>query len=106
MSAIIKLMDGQVKYLPIKDQELALEFLGRREFNSLFELVDSLIRRIVKDRRKEEEFQKYKELDLDELNNFIGMIVTYLEQLRIPEQDEEEYYESDSYQENELDFYD
>ena len=89
--------------LPKSDITLGEQFIQSRDFESLKDLVDSAIYKVMKHKaRKDEEGgvslkQEYLDVDLTELSNLKAEVDVYLTQLEVPsnewEEDiEEEYY--------------
>ena len=63
--------------LPEKDIAIANRYLASRDFDSLQDLVDSLITKIKTSRRKKVNQEKYSELDLSSLQNLSVLIMDY-----------------------------
>lgn len=78
------------QYLPKDDIALAHTFIDSRDFESLQELVDS---DIVKTKRNisssSNPKEEYLSLDVDEMEKLKTEVDGYLDQLQLPEQDDE-----------------
>lgn len=71
--------------LPLRDVELAQEFIKKRDFTSLKELVSSAIIIVKRNLRTENPKPEYLELDLDKMQQLESEIDFYLEQMRFDE---------------------
>lgn len=99
----LEFISGNIKHLPIKDYNLAKEFLTKREFRKLQELVDSALYKITKNLNSENPKEEYKILDVDAIEELAVKIDDYItkvygESFKLNasdlEDDDEEYYES------------
>lgn len=108
----LEFINANIKHLPIKDYNLAKEFLNKREFRKLQELVDSALYKITKNLNSENPKEEYKILDVDTIEELAIKIdeyitVVYGESFKLNagdlEDDDEEYYEDfDNYDLNDL----
>lgn len=73
----IETMKQKSESLNDKDKRLALKFINERKFDSLYDLVNSAIYKLVK-RKELEESEEHK---LDDLREYRTIIVEYLNQL-------------------------
>lgn len=106
MSASVFNIKELLHYLPSDDIIIGKQLLEKRDFEGLLELVTSSIVRVKKGQNKEVVPEKYASINTDFLYKLEFEVESYLDQLRIPEQEQEEYYLSDSYQEKPTDFFD
>lgn len=99
----LEFIKDNIKYLPIKDSKLAKEFLDKREFRKLQELVDSALYKITKNLNSENPKEEYKILDIDSIEELAVKIddyitIVYGESFKLNaadlEDDDEDYYES------------
>lgn len=60
--------------LPDKEYPVANRLLAERDFNTLETLVNKVISKVEKDRNREEQNQKYREIDLDALYHLVTNI--------------------------------
>lgn len=108
----LEFINANIKHLPIKDYNLAKNFLDKREFRKLQELVDSALYKITKNLNSENPKEEYKILDVDTLEELAVKIdeyitIVYGESFKLNagdlEDDDEEYYEDfDNYDLNDL----
>lgn len=108
----LEFINANIKHLPIKDYNLAKEFLGKREFRKLQELVDSALYKITKNLNSDKPKEEYKILDVDTIEELAVKIDDYIvkvygESFKLNasdlEDDDEEYYENfESYDLNDL----
>ena len=99
----LEFISGNIKHLPIKDSKLAKEFLTKREFRKLQELVDSALYKITKNLNSDNPKEEYKILDVDAIEELAIKIDDYItkvygESFKLNasdlEDDDEEYYEN------------
>lgn len=99
----LEFIKDNIKHLPIKDSKLAKEFLDKREFRKLQELVDSALYKITKNLNSENPKEEYKILDVDAIEELAIKIddyitIVYGESFKLNaadlEDDDEEYYEN------------
>lgn len=74
---IIEQMKQMSESLSNKDKRLALKFIEDRKFDSLYDLVNSTIYKLV----KKKELEESEEHRLDSLREYRTIIVEYLNQL-------------------------
>lgn len=74
---IIEQMKQMSESLSNKDKRLALKFIEDRKFDSLYDLVNSTIYKLV----KKKELDESEEHKLDNLREYRTIIVEYLNQL-------------------------
>lgn len=74
---IVEQMKQMSESLSIKDKALALKFIDERKFDSLYDLVNSTIYKLV----KKKELEESEEHRLDDLREYRTIIVEYLNQL-------------------------
>lgn len=108
----LEFIKDNIKHLPNKDYNLAKEFLSKREFRKLQELVDSALYKITKNLNSENPKDEYKTLDVDAIEELAVKIDDYItkvygESFKLNandlEDDDEEYYEDfDNYDLNDL----
>lgn len=79
------------KYLPKGDIALAQRFIDSRDFESLQELVDSAIIKVRKSLRGDNPKEEYLSLDMDELTKLKAEVDCYVEQLTLPNNEEDNY---------------
>lgn len=79
--------------LPLRDRFLCYEFLDKRDFESIKEIVDSIIFKIKRSLRSESPKEEYLAIDLDSLYVLKSEVDVYLTQLELPNinNNEEEY---------------
>jgi hypothetical protein len=73
----VETMKQMSESLNDKDKRLALKFIDERKFDSLYDLVNSTIYKLV----KKEELEESEEHRLDSLREYRTIIVEYLNQL-------------------------
>lgn len=81
--------------LPKSDITLGEQFIQRRDFESLKDLVDSAIYKVRKNIKSENPKQEYLDVDLTELSNLKAEVDVYLTQLEVPSNEWEEDLEDD-----------
>lgn len=74
---VVEQMKQMSESLSIKDKRLALKFIEDRKFDSLYDLVNSTIYKLV----KKNELEESEEHRLDSLREYRTIIVEYLNQL-------------------------
>lgn len=74
---VVEQMKQMSESLSIKDKRLALKFIEDRKFDSLYDLVNSTIYKLV----KKKELEESEEHRLDDLREYRTIIVEYLNQL-------------------------
>lgn len=67
--------------LPNKDADLGMEFLNKRDFESLKSLVSSAIVRIRRSKYKHLDVNKYDNINIEELYKLKSLIETYMAQI-------------------------
>lgn len=90
----VERMKSLINTLPKSDQPLGNEFINTRQFESLQELVDSAIQRTRRNVNSVTPKEEYLEVDMWELKKLKAEVDVYIEQLRLPELEEnyeEEY---------------
>ncbi len=90
----VERMKSLINTLPKSDQPLGNEFINTRQFESLQELVDSAIQRTRRNVNSVTPKEEYLEVDMWELKKLKAEVDVYVEQLRLPELEEnyeEEY---------------
>lgn len=99
----LQYIKDNIKYLPLKDAELAKKFLNNRDFALLQELVDSALYKITKNLNSDNPKEEYKILDVDAIEELAVKIDDYVtkvygESLRLNAadlyDDDEDYYEN------------
>lgn len=99
----LEFINANIKHLPNKDYSLAKEFLTKREFRKLQELVDSALYKITKNLNSDNPKEEYKILDVDAIEELAIKIDDYItkvygESFKLNasdlEDDDEEYYEN------------
>lgn len=97
----LEFIKDNIKHLPIKDSKLAKEFLEKREFNKLQELVDSALYKISKNLNSDNPKPEYKILNIDAIEELAVKIDSYItkvygESFKLNAEDledDEEYYD-------------
>lgn len=74
----LEFIKDNIKHLPIKDSKLAKEFLDKREFRKLQELVDSALYKITKNLNSDSPKEEYKILDVDAIEELAIKIDDYI----------------------------
>lgn len=77
------------QYLPKGDIALAHTFIDSRDFESLQELVDSAIVKTKRNISSNNPREEYLGLDVDEMEKLKTEVDDYVDQLQLPEQDDE-----------------
>lgn len=99
----LEFIKDNIKHLPVKDCDLAKEFITKKEFRKLQELVDSALYKITKNLNSENPKEEYKILDVDSIEELAIKIDDYIvkvygESFRLNasdlEDDDENYYEN------------
>ena len=99
----LEFIKDNIKHLPVKDYNLAKEFLANKEFRKLQELVDSALYKISKNLNSENPKEEYKILDVDAIEELAIKIDDYIlkvygESFKLNasdlEDDDEEYYDN------------
>lgn len=107
----LEFIEDNIKHLPFKDSKLAKEFLTKREFRKLQELVDSALYKITKNLNSENPKEEYKILNVDAIEELAVKIDDYIlkvygESFKLNasdlEDDDAEYYEEFDYDLNEI----
>lgn len=91
----IERMRKLLSSLPKSDITLGEQFIQRRDFESLKDLVDSAIYKVRKNIKSENPKQEYLDVDLTELSNLKAEVDVYLTQLEVPSNEWEEDLEDD-----------
>lgn len=86
----LKIIQNLLPSLPLKDIALGKKFLEERKFEQLQDLINSAIYKVHKDRCSENPSEKYKDIDLDNLQTLKAEVDMYAFLLVIDE-DENEY---------------
>lgn len=73
----VETMKQMSESLNDKDKRLALKFIDERKFDSLYDLINSTIYKLV----KKKELEESEEHRLDDLREYRTIIVEYLNQL-------------------------
>lgn len=73
----VEMMKQMSESLNNKDKRLALKFIDERKFDSLYDLINSTIYKLV----KKKELEESEEHRLDDLREYRTIIVEYLNQL-------------------------
>lgn len=73
----VEMMKQMSESLNDKDKRLALKFIDERKFDSLYDLINSTIYKLV----KKKELEESEEHRLDDLREYRTIIVEYLNQL-------------------------
>lgn len=87
----VERMRNLTKCLPKNDIALAQRFIDSRDFESLQELVDSAIIKVRKSLRGDNPKEEYLSLDMDELTKLKAEVDCYVEQLTLPNNEEDNY---------------
>ena len=89
----VELINILLVHLPIRDRALCLKFLEKGDFNSIKEIVDSLIFKIKRNNKSESPNAKYDGLDLNNLYILKAEVDLYVTLLELPNinDNEEEY---------------
>ena len=74
----LEFIKDNIKHLPIKDSKLAKEFLDKKEFRKLQELVDSALYKITKNLNSDNPKEEYKILDVDTIEELAIKIDDYI----------------------------
>ena len=98
----LEFINDNIKHLPIKDYDLAKEFITKKEFRKLQELVDSALYKITKNLNSENPKEEYKILDVDSIEELAVKIDDYIikvygESFKLNAsdlEDDEDYYEN------------
>lgn len=77
------------QHLPKGDIALAHTFIDSRDFESLQELVDSAIANTKRNISSNNPNEEYFSLDVDEIEKLKTEVDDYVDQLQLPEQDDE-----------------
>lgn len=85
----VERMKSLINTLPKSDQPLGNEFINTRQFESLQELVDSAIQRTRRNVNSVTPKEEYLEVDIWELKKLKAEVDVYVEQLRLPELEED-----------------
>lgn len=85
----VERMKSLINTLPKSDQPLGNEFINTRQFESLQELVDSAIQRTRRNVNSVTPKEEYLEVDMWELKKLKAEVDVYVEQLRLPELEED-----------------
>lgn len=98
MSKPIERIKEFISTLPKRDIPLGYKFLENRDFESLTDLVDSAIYRVIKNLKSETPKEEYLKISLDELNKLKSEVDLYCAYIPIPGSTEE-YFDEDFYDE-------
>lgn len=85
----VERMKSLINTLPKSDQQLGNEFINTRQFESLQELVDSAIQRTRKNVNSVSPKEEFLEVDMWELKKLKAEVDVYVEQLKLPELEED-----------------
>lgn len=86
------------RFLPKDDVNLANDFINSRDFESLQEIVDSVIIKVKRNLSSNNPKEKYINLDIDELTRLKVEVDVYVEQLQLP------YYQEDEFEDYEEEY--
>lgn len=86
MSYINEILTG-IQNLPSKDVNIAIAYLNDRDFNSLYELVDSALFKVEKYKSEHPDGNKYDNIDTEGLSD---LKITLIDYIRLIEGIEEE----------------
>lgn len=86
MSYINEILTG-IQNLPSKDVNIAIAYLNDRDFNSLYELVDSALFKVEKYKAEHPDGDKYDNIDTEGLSD---LKITLIDYIRLIEGIEEE----------------
>lgn len=73
-----KRINNLVQYLPEKDRVIALRLISKRDFNSLKELIDSLIKKTEKNTESEEYKKLFESPNMIKIYELYSVIIDYL----------------------------
>lgn len=73
----VEMMQAMVRYLPTRDQAFAEKFIDNRDFESLRDLIHSVVYLAEKNEVKKTPNSKYSGLDTVKLNEFKGIVDEY-----------------------------
>lgn len=77
MSYINEILTG-IQNLPSKDINIAISYLNDRDFNSLYELVDSALFKVEKYKAEHPEGNKYDNIDTEGLSDLKSTLIDYI----------------------------
>lgn len=77
MSYINEILTG-IQNLPSKDVNIAIAYLNDRDFNSLYELVDSALFKVKKYKAEHPEGNKYDNIDTEGLSDLKSTLIDYI----------------------------
>ena len=87
MSSSIERIKRLVTSLPEKDIKLAENFINKRDFESLQELVDSARYKVRKSQSSDNPRPEYASINLGKLSELKGEVDSYVLALTVPESD-------------------
>lgn len=87
--AAIERIRTLINQLPKSDVPLGERFISERDFESLQELIDSAIVRINRNVKGPNPKEEYTKVDLWELKKLKAEVDVYVEQLQLPNEEEE-----------------
>ena len=87
MSNPVKRMKALMCSLPERDIPLGHKFLNERNFDSLKELVDSALYKVMRSLKSDNPKEEYLKVNLEDLNRLKSEVDMYIVQWEIPEDD-------------------
>lgn len=87
MSEPVKRMKALMCSLPERDIPLGHKFLNERNFDSLKELVDSALYKVMRSLKSDNPKEEYLKVNLEDLNRLKSEVDMYIVQWEIPEDD-------------------
>ena len=87
MSEQVKRMKALMCSLPERDIPLGHKFLNERNFDSLKELVDSALYKVMRSLKSDNPKEEYLKVNLEDLNRLKSEVDMYIVQWEIPEDD-------------------
>lgn len=74
---------SKIQYLPPKDASLCYEYLRNRDFESILDITESAIKMKERDNAKEVHQEKWKNIDVGELQKLMAYTQEYISLLDI-----------------------
>jgi hypothetical protein len=94
MQNLCEKIKNRLSCLPYKDFQLCTEYFKKRDFESILEIAKSVFIMKIKDDAKESHNEKWKNIDVEEVQNLISDTQEYLSYMDISDVcNEEDYYE-------------
>ena len=87
MSEPVKRMKALMCSLPERDIPLGHKFLNERSFDSLKELVDSALYKVMRSLKSDNPKEEYLKVNLEDLSRLKSEVDMYIVQWEIPEDD-------------------